>query len=134
MISLQKTGRNEALLRFDLDGAKQLLAALSSLEGAAGPPGEITADVDAALLGRHAHELRRYLVRIAKQQARVSDGSVSFEGTDVVWRLVEAEGEIEYAIKRFEDAIDSGRFEPAEFLMVKIPKAEHLVQIFGEVV
>jgi hypothetical protein len=134
MILLYKTGRNEAVLRLDMDGGRQLLALLTGLQDGTKTAFEVIAGVDDSLLGKRGHRIRQYPLSLAKQHAAASEGSLALEDDHVVWRLVEREHEIEYAMERLEDASRSGSFTPAEFLMVRAPKSEHLVQIFGEVV
>lgn len=134
MIQLLKTGRNEAWLRLDTNGALQLLSSLSSLRAGSEPAEGPIATVDGTLLGRRQSDPRDYLLRLAKQHTDSSDASLSLDDGAAVLRLVDTEQEIDYAISRLEDALARGTFAPAEFLMIVIPKSTHLVQVYGELV
>lgn len=131
MITIQKTGQDEAQLKVDTIGASQILAALVELRNRNDAKGNFIAMIDSRLLGAKTQSMLELTIQLKRQNIEKSDGSLARHGNGVVWNLVEGEGEIDYAIQQLKEGLENGYFFPAEFLMIQTPKSARLIQLFA---
>lgn len=132
MIILQKTGRNVATLKIDKEGGERLLSALSSVRTQNAPADLLGVLVDASLLGKRGRDVHTCVLRFELQEPGRPDGEITCNGSVMLWKLVESDGEVDYAVAQLGDAVRLGYFSPAEFLMVRAPKFRELIQIYVE--